>query len=50
MKNLTKVTGLTENEIKAMYLNAITVAKSFGFTEEEAREITQESVREFLKK
>lgn len=50
MKNLTIITGLTENEIKSMYLNAITTAKMLGFSEAEARQIVQESFKEALYK
>ena len=50
MKNLITITGLTENEIKAMYLNAIKTAKMLGFSEAEARQIVQESFKEALYK
>lgn len=50
MKNLTIITGLTENEIKSMYLNAIKTAKMLGFSEAEARQIVQESFKEALYK
>jgi len=44
MENLTKVTGLSENKIKALYLSSIETLVKFGASEEQARKITQESM------
>lgn len=45
MKNLSKLTGKSEEQIKEIYLQTITEFKMFGFSEEEARKETQKIFR-----
>lgn len=48
MKNLSKLIGKSESEIKTIYLQTISEFKMFGFTEEEARLETQKIFRTVL--
>jgi hypothetical protein len=48
MKNLTAITGKTQEEIKALYLSAIETLVDFGATEEQARGIVRDTFNEVL--
>lgn len=48
MKKLSQLTGKTEEEIKSIYLQAITELKMFGFSEDEARKETKKIFRTIL--
>lgn len=45
---LEKSTGMKREELEKFYIEKVNKAMSFGFSEEEAREIVQESLKKSL--
>lgn len=48
MKTIAKMTGMTEEQIKAFYIQKTNQARLFGFSEKEAKKMVQETFREVL--
>jgi hypothetical protein len=48
MKTLEIKTGMTRVELEKFYINNVNKLISFGFSEDEAREIVQETLKETL--
>jgi hypothetical protein len=50
MKNIwIKKTGMTRQEVESLYIESIDMLKSLGCSENEAREIAKETLKEMLK-
>lgn len=48
METVAKLIGMTTEELKSFYIQKVNEAKSFGFTEEQAKQIVQETFRKNL--
>jgi hypothetical protein len=48
MEYVAKLIGMTVEELKDFYIEKVNQARSFGFTEEEAKQLVQETFRKKL--
>jgi hypothetical protein len=48
MEYVAELIGMTVEELKAFYIEKVNQARSFGFTEEEAKQLVQETFRKKL--
>jgi UDP-3-O-acyl-N-acetylglucosamine deacetylase len=48
MEYVAKLIGMTVEELKDFYIEKVNEARTFGFTEEEAKKIVQETFRKNL--